>query len=656
VAAEIGHLSLWLALAAALCLSVFPLVGVQRNILALQWYARPLAWVQWLALTLSMVCLGYSFFINDFSVAYVANHSNSALPVAYRLSAIWGGHEGSLLLWGWMLGGWAAMVGGLSRSVPLAMVARVLSVMGMISVGFLLFMLLTSNPFDRVLPWFPLDGADLNPLLQDPGLIIHPPMLYMGYVGFSVAFAFAVAGLLAGNLDPAWARWARPWTTVAWSFLTVGIALGSWWAYYELGWGGWWFWDPVENASLLPWLAGTALIHSLAVTEKRNLFRAWTVLLAIIAFSLSLLGTFLVRSGVLTSVHAFANDPERGAFILGFLIVVAGGALTLFAVRSSTLTNNKGFKPVSREAFLLGNNLILLTATFVVLVGTIAPLFFEALDLKISIRSPYFNGFFVPLTMALIVLMVPGVFSNWKRQDGRVLVKRMAMLAPAAVIAGWFGSRLPEPSPWQGVLAIMLALYLVFAHVDDVVRRARAYGQGFFTGLRKLGRAYWGMVSAHCGLAVMVAGITLVSFHEVERDIRMGPGDRASIGEYDFVFDSLDNYQGPNFDSTRGHFQVSYQGEPVVILHPEKRTYHASGQIMTEAAIDAGFWRDLYVAMGEPLDDGNAWAVRIYFKPGIRWIWLGSLIMAFGGVLALSDKRYRRLRFANGEKEATNES
>ena len=532
MAAEIGHLSLWLALAAALCLSVFPLVGVQRNILALQWYARPLAWVQWLALTLSMVCLGYSFYINDFSVAYVANHSNSALPVAYRLSAIWGGHEGSLLLWGWMLGGWAAMVGVLSRSVPLAMVARVLSVMGMISVGFLLFMLLTSNPFDRVLPWFPLDGADLNPLLQDPGLIIHPPMLYMGYVGFSVAFAFAVAGLLAGNLDPAWARWARPWTTVAWSFLTVGIALGSWWAYYELGWGGWWFWDPVENASLLPWLAGTALIHSLAVTEKRNLFRAWTVLLAIIAFSLSLLGTFLVRSGVLTSVHAFANDPERGAFILGFLIVVAGGALTLFAVRSSTLTNNKGFKPVSREAFLLGNNLILLTATFVVLVGTIAPLFFEALDLKISIRSPYFNGFFVPLTMALIVLMVPGVFSNWKRQDGRVLVKRMAMLAPAAVIAGWFGSRLPEPSPWQGVLAIMLASYLVFAHVDDVVRRARAYGQGFFTGLRKLGRAYWGMVSAHCGLAVMVAGITLVSFHEVERDIRMGPGDRASIGEY----------------------------------------------------------------------------------------------------------------------------
>ncbi|MDF1725241.1 MAG: heme lyase CcmF/NrfE family subunit [Alcanivorax sp.] len=656
MAAEIGHLSLWLALAAALCLSVFPLIGVHRNILALQWYARPLAWVQWLALTLSMVCLGYSFYINDFSVAYVANHSNSALPLAYRLSAIWGGHEGSLLLWGWMLGGWAAVVGVLSRSVPLHMVARVLSVMGMISVGFLLFMLLTSNPFDRVLPWFPLDGADLNPLLQDPGLIIHPPMLYMGYVGFSVAFAFAVAGLLAGNMDPAWARWARPWTTVAWSFLTVGIALGSWWAYYELGWGGWWFWDPVENASLLPWLAGTALIHSLAVTEKRNMFRAWTVLLAIIAFSLSLLGTFLVRSGVLTSVHAFANDPERGTFILVFLSVVAGGALTLFAFRSSALTNNKGFKPVSREAFLLGNNLILLTATFVVLVGTIAPLFFEAMDLKISIRSPYFNGFFVPLTLVLILLMVPGVFSNWKRQDGNGLLKRMALLAPAAIIAGWFGAQLPEPSPWQGVLAIMLALFLVFAHMDDVVRRARAYGQGFFTGLGKLGRGYWGMVMAHCGLAVLVAGITLVSFHEVERDIRMGPGDQAAIGDYVFTFDSMDRYDGPNFDATRGHFHVTHKGEPEAIMHPEKRTYHASGQIMTEAAIDAGFWRDLYVAMGEPLDDGHAWAVRIYFKPGIRWIWLGALIMALGGAVALSDKRYRRLRFATSEEGVSHES
>ena len=665
MAAEIGHLSLWLALAAALCLSVFPLIGVQRDIVAWQWYARPFAWLQWLAMTIAMVMLGYCFYNNDFSVSYVANHSNSALPLAYRLSAIWGGHEGSLLLWGWMLAGWGAMVGLLSRSVPLVMVARVLSVMGMIAVGFLLFMLLTSNPFDRTLPWFPLDGADLNPLLQDPGLIVHPPMLYMGYVGFSVAFAFAIAGLLAGNLDPAWARWARPWTTVAWCFLTVGIALGSWWAYYELGWGGWWFWDPVENASLLPWLAGTALIHSLAVSEKRNMFRAWTVLLAIITFSMSLLGTFLVRSGVLTSVHAFANDPERGAFILGFLVVVAGGGLTLFAARASALRSNAGFKPLSREAFLLGNNLLLLTAMSVVLVGTIAPLFFEWMDLKISIRSPYFNGFFVPLTFLLILLLIPGVFSNWKRQDSGILVKRLLPLVPAAIVAGWFGARIPEPSPWQGVVAIMLACYLIFAHVDDVLRRALAYQQGLFTGLRKLGRSYWGMVIAHCGLAVMVAGIALVSFHEVERDIRMAPGDEATLGDYRFVFDSLDEYRGPNFDATRGHFQVYWQDQPIVLLHPEKRTYHAGRQIMTEAAIDAGFWRDLYVAMGEPLKGGEAWAVRIYFKPGIRWIWLGALIMALGGGLALSDKRYRRQRFADDsvqrvsereQKGATNEA
>ncbi len=647
MAAEIGHLSLWLALAAALCLSVFPLVGVSRGIAAWQWYARPLASVQWLAMTVGMVALGYSFYINDFTVSYVANHSNSALPLGYRISAIWGGHEGSLLLWGWLLASWAAMVGLLSRSVPQEMVARVLAVMGMIAVGFLLFMLLTSNPFDRTLPWFPLDGADLNPLLQDPGLIVHPPMLYMGYVGFSVAFAFAVAGLLTGNLDPAWARWARPWTTVAWCFLTVGIALGSWWAYYELGWGGWWFWDPVENASLMPWLAGTALIHSLAVSEKRNLFRAWTVLLAIITFSMSLLGTFLVRSGVLTSVHAFANDPTRGAFILGFLVVVAGGALTLFAVRASALRSDGGFKPLSREAFLLGNNLILLTAMAVVLVGTIAPLFFEWMDLKISIRSPYFNGFFVPLTFVLILLLVPGVFSNWKRQEGNSLLKRIGLLLPAAIIAGWFAARIPEPSPWQGVLAIMLSVYLILAHGDDVLRRARAYGVGLGTGLRKLARSYWGMVIAHCGLAVMVAGITVVSFHEVERDVRMGPGDEVQLGDYRFVFDSMDEYRGPNFDSTRGHFDVYWKDEFVARMNPEKRTYHASRQVMTEAAIDAGFWRDLYVAMGEPLKASNAWAVRIYFKPGIRWIWLGALIMALGGALALSDKRYRRQKFAS---------
>ena len=653
MAAELGHLSLWVAIAAALVLAVFPLIGVYRRVESWQRYARPLAWLQWLALTVAMVCLGYSFYINDFTVTYVANHSNSQLPLGYRLSAIWGGHEGSLLLWGWMLGGWTALVGLFSRKVPLPMVVRVLSVMGMIAVGFHAFMLFTSNPFDRSLPWFPIDGADLNPLLQDPGLIIHPPMLYMGYVGFSVAFAFAVAGLLAGDLDPAWARWARPWTTVAWSFLTVGIALGSWWAYYELGWGGWWFWDPVENASLLPWLAGTALIHSLAVSEKRNLFRAWTVLLAIVTFSMSLLGTFLVRSGVLTSVHAFANDPSRGAFILGFLVVVAGGALTLFALRAGRLKGKGGFKPVSREAFLLGNNLLLLTATFAVLMGTLYPLLGEALDIKVSIRAAYFNSFFVPLTLVLMAILVPGMLSNWKRQDGSPLLRRMLMLAPAALIGGFLGARLPGDTPWVGTLALILALFLVFAHIDDLVRRALAYDRGFLGGLGKLGRGYYGMVLAHCGMAVLVAGVTVVSFHEVERDVRMAPGDVAEVGGYRFEFDTLGEYAGPNFDSRMGHFLVSRDGEPIAEMNPEKRTYRASGQVMTEAAIDAGLMRDLYVALGEPLG-GDAWAVRIYHKPMIRWIWLGALIMALGGALALTDARYRK-KMARSKADADGE-
>ncbi|MBL7249238.1 heme lyase CcmF/NrfE family subunit [Alloalcanivorax sp. C16-2] len=641
MAAEIGHLSLWVAMATALVLAIFPLIGVHRRVVAWQQYARPLAWLQWLALTVAIVALGYGFYINDFSITYVANHSNSELPLGYRLSAIWGGHEGSLLLWAWMLGGWTALVGLFSRKVPLDMVVRVLAVMGMIAVGFLAFMLLTSNPFDRSLPWFPIDGADLNPLLQDPGLIVHPPMLYMGYVGFSVAFAFAVAGLMAGNLDPAWARWARPWTTVAWCFLTVGIALGSWWAYYELGWGGWWFWDPVENASLMPWLAGTALIHSLAVSEKRNLFRAWTVLLAIVAFSLSLLGTFLVRSGVLTSVHAFANDPSRGAFILAFLAVVAGGALTLFALRAGQLEGKGGFKLMSRETFLLGNNLMLLVAASAVLLGTLYPLLGEALDIKVSIRSPYFNGFFVPLALLLMVLLVPGVMSNWKRQDGGAVARRLLWLVPAALVAGFLASRLPGDTPWVGTLAIMLALFVVLAHLDDLVRRALAYGQGLAVGLGKLGRGYYGMVLAHCGLAVLVAGITVVSYHEVERDVRMAPGDVAEVGGYRFEFDQLSAYRGPNFDSRKGHFVVSRDGEVVTEMNPEKRTYRASGQVMTEAAIDGRLMRDLYVALGEPLE-GDAWAVRIYYKPMVRWIWLGALIMALGGGLALTDARYRK--------------
>ncbi|MGB1221624.1 MAG: heme lyase CcmF/NrfE family subunit, partial [Alcanivoracaceae bacterium] len=561
--AETGHILLWFAFAVSVLQAIIPLWGVAAGRDDLAAFARPAAWLQWLALTLALLGLGYAFYSHDFTLRYVAQHSNSELPLGYRLSAIWGGHEGSLLLWAWMLSLWTLLVSVLRGAVPVHINDRVLAVMGLISSGFLSFMLFTSNPFERQLPWFPLDGADLNPLLQDPGLIIHPPMLYMGYVGFSVAFAFAVAGLLAGRLDPQWARWARPWTTAAWCFLTVGIALGSWWAYYELGWGGWWFWDPVENASLLPWLAGTALIHSLAVSEKRNLFRAWTVLLAIVTFSMSLLGTFLVRSGVLTSVHAFANDPSRGAFILGFLVVVAGGALTLFALRAGRLKGKGGFKPLSREAFLLGNNLLLLTATFAVLMGTLYPLLGEALDIKVSIRAAYFNSFFVPLTLVLMAILVPGMLSNWKRQDSSPLLRRMLMLAPAALIGGYLGARLPGDTPWVGTLALILALFLVFAHIDDLVRRALAYNRGFLGGLGKLGRGYYGMVLAHSGMAVLVAGVTVVSFHEVERDVRMAPGDVAEVGAYRFEFDTLSEYAGPNFDSRKGHFLVTRDGEPI---------------------------------------------------------------------------------------------
>ena len=639
--AELGHLLLWLAFALSIVLSVAPLLGIQRQVPWLVSLAWPLAWGTFLLLTLAILALGYAFYDHDFTLTYVANHSNSQLPLAYRLSAVWGGHEGSLLLWAWMLGFWLFLVSVFGASVPRDMVARVMAVMGMVAVGFLAFMLLTSNPFDRTLPWFPMDGADLNPLLQDPGLVVHPPMLYMGYVGFSVAFAFAIAGLLSGKLDPAWARWARPWTTLAWCFLTVGIALGSWWAYYELGWGGWWFWDPVENASFMPWLCGTALIHSLAVTEKRGMFRAWTVMLAILAFSLSLLGTFLVRSGVLTSVHAFANDPSRGAFILGFLVVVVGGSLLLFALRAPVLRQKSGFQPLSRETFLLINNLLLLVATVVVLVGTLAPLFGQALDVQISISSPYFNLFFVPLTLILMAFLAPGMLTNWKRHDGQRLKRDLLVVAPLSVLAGLALAGMAGELPWVAVVALVMVAFVWITHLYELVRQVRAFRSGLM-GLRRVSRAWFGMALAHCGLALVVAGVTLVSFQDIERDLRMAPGDRAEVGGYQFTFDSLDNVAGPNYDAIRGVFVVS-RGEQLVHpgLHAEKRTYRVSRQVMTEAGIDGGLMRDLYVALGEPLE-GDAWAVRIYYKPGVRWLWLGALIMGAGGLLALSDRRYRR--------------
>lgn len=649
---EIGHFAVWLALGLAVLQSFAPLLGTFKQQQSWINLARPLAIMQFLLVSLSLIALAWAFYYNDFSIAYVANHSNSDLPWGYRLSAIWGGHEGSLLLWVWMLVAWGAAVALLSRSVPPSMVAKVLAVMGMIGVGFLSFMLFTSNPFARILPWFPIDGADLNPLLQDPGLVVHPPMLYMGYVGFSVAFAFAVAGLISGRLDPAWARWARPWTTVAWAFLTVGIALGSWWAYYELGWGGWWFWDPVENASFMPWLSGTALLHSLAVTEKRNLFRAWTVLLAILTFSLSLLGTFLVRSGVLTSVHAFANDPARGTFVLVFLAIVAGGSLLLFALRAPLLQNKSGFKLLSRETFLLGNNLLLLTATFVVLMGTLFPLIGDAMDLRISISGPYFNAFFVPLTLILMAVLVPGILTNWKSHRWTALKLPLILIAVSAVIVGGLASLWPEPTSFVGTLAMIMVMYVIIGHLYDWYRKASGFRQGLWRGSRRLQRSYYGMVLAHCGLALVVAGITMVTHHEIERDVRMVPGDTVSVGGFDFTFEDVAPRTGPNYDAMRGTFLVEKNGRTVTYMYPEKRNYRVAQQVMTQVALRPGLIFDLYVALGEELDIPGAWAVRVYYKPGVRWLWLGALIMALGGILASMDKRYRKAVPSKREKTA----
>lgn len=639
--AELGHFCIWLALALAVLQSSLPVYGYASGKTWLLAVARPAAILQWLALTVGLLALAWAFYSHDFSISYVAGHSNSKLPLGYRISAIWGGHEGSLLLWVWILSFWGLLVSLLRGRVPTDIHALVLAVMGMIGIGFLAFMLFTSNPFDRSLPWFPLDGGDLNPLLQDPGLIIHPPMLYTGYVGFSVAFAFAIAGLIAGRLDPLWARWARPWTTVAWAFLSLGIALGSWWAYYELGWGGWWFWDPVENASLMPWLCGTALIHSLAVTEKRGMFRAWTVLLAILTFSLCLLGTFLVRSGILTSVHSFANDPARGAFVLTFLVIVVGASLSLFAIRAPVLRHRSGFEFLSRDSFLLGNNLILLSATFVVLMGTLFPLIGEALDIKISVRSPYFNAFFAPLTMVLMLLLVPGMSSNWKKQDGRALLKRLLWLAPVSVVLGLLLVYLSGGDmPFVGMLSAVMVVYVILAQVSDWLQKSLAFRVGIWRGARRLTRSYHGMLLGHIGLAIIVAGITQVSFREMERDLRMLPNDVITIAGYDFTFVGVSERAGPNFNALRGTMEISHNDRPVTTLYPEKRTYLAGGQLMTEAAIHSNLWRDLYVALGEPLE-GDAWAVRIYYKPGIGWIWIGALLLGLGGFMAASDRRYR---------------
>ena len=653
---ELGHLAMILALCLALVQSTLPMVGAWRGDRQWMSLAQPAAWGQFAFLTLSFACLTYSFMADDFSVAYVAQNSNSALPWYYKFSAVWGAHEGSLLLWALILGGWTFAVAIFSRQLPEEMLARVLGVMGFISVGFLLFLIVTSNPFTRLLPNVPADGRDLNPLLQDFGLIIHPPMLYMGYVGFSVAFAFAIAALLGGKLDAAWARWSRPWTIVAWAFLGIGIALGSWWAYYELGWGGWWFWDPVENASFMPWLVGTALIHSLAVTEKRGVFKSWTVLLAIAAFSLSLLGTFLVRSGVLTSVHAFASDPERGVFILAFLLLVVGGSLTLFALRAPVVRSQVGFSLWSRETLLLTNNLILVVAASMILLGTLYPLVLDALSgAKLSVGPPYFNALFVPLMGLLMAVLAVGVLVRWKDTPLRWLLGMLAPVLVASMVLALLASWAWGDFHWAVLGVCLLATWVVFAGLRDLQDKTRH--KGLFKGMASLGRSYWGMQLAHLGLAVCALGVILTSLGSFERDMRMAPGDAVELGGYRFVFEGAAHHEGPNFISDRGTVRV-FEGErQIAVLHPEKRLYTVQQSVMTEAGIDAGLTRDLFVALGEPLEQG-AWAVRVHIKPFVRWIWLGALMMGFGGFLAAADKRYRmkvktRVRDALGQEART---
>jgi cytochrome c-type biogenesis protein CcmF len=639
---EIGQLALILALLIALVQATLPVIGAARGDRVWMGLARPAAQGQFLFVALAFGCLAWSFVHNDFSVLNVATNSNSQLPLHYRFAATWGSHEGSMLLWMLMLAGWSTAVSLASRHLPDEMIARVLGVMGFVSTGFLLFMLVTSNPFERLLPAAP-DGRDLNPLLQDPGMVVHPPLLYMGYVGFSVAFAFAIAALLGGRLDATWARWSRPWTTAAWCFLTVGIMLGSWWAYYELGWGGWWFWDPVENASFMPWLVGTALIHSLAVTEKRGAFKSWTVLLAIFAFSLSLLGTFLVRSGVLTSVHAFATDPKRGIFILAFLAIVVGGSLALFAVRAPKVGLGGRIGLVSRESALLGNNVLLMAAMGSVLLGTLYPLFLDALSLgKISVGPPYFDSVFAPLMTPVVFLMGVGPLARWKEASLPELAVRLRWAAAASL-----ASAIAVPliaGEWTALKSFgyLLAFWIFASTTVSVWDRVGRGAGGIWARLRQQPRAYWGMVLAHVGVGVFIVGVTTVKSYEVERDVRMEVGDTIAVGGYTFTFQGATQATGPNYRASRGTVEVSRGGKIIKTLHPEKRIYNAQQMPMTEAAIDTGPFGDLYVSLGEPVANG-AWSVRVYYKPFVTWIWGGCILMALGGLLALLDRRYRML-------------
>ena len=639
--AELGNYALALSLAVSFFLAVFPLWGAEKGHSQLMSLARPMTYGLFFSLTIAFAALFYLFAVNDFSVQYVVNNSNSSLPIYYRLSAVWGSHEGSLLLWIWLLTLWGAAVALFSKHLPQEAVARVLGIMGIISIGFLLFVLFTSNPFTRTFPDFPVDGRELNPMLQDVGLIFHPPLLYMGYVGFSVAFAFAIASLMTGKLDSAWARWSRPWTMAAWVFLTLGIVLGSWWAYYELGWGGWWFWDPVENSSLMPWLAGTALIHSLAVTEKRGSFKAWTVLLAILAFSLCLLGTFLVRSGILVSVHAFASDPTRGLYILAYLVVVIGGSLTLYAYKGNQIRSRDNAERYSRETLLLLNNILLMTALCVVFLGTLLPLVHKQLGLgSISIGAPFFDQMFLIIMTPFALLLGIGPLVKWRRDQFSEIRTPVVVSVVVMAIAGFaLPYFLHNKLTVSVVLGTMMSVIIVLLSLYEMKQRA-THRESFFKGITKLSRSHWGMILAHLGVAMTVWGIAFSQNFSVERDVRMAVGDTVQIADYDFKFTGVSDANGPNYMGGKAQIDISKDGKPEATLFAEKRFYTVSKMPMTEAAINWGFTRDLYVALGEKIDD-NSWALRLYYKPFIRWIWIGGLFMALGGLLCMFDRRYR---------------